>query len=132
MVSASEQLPTSSEIAEEVVRIGRKNGIRPTTVVVFGSYATGDPTPSSDADVVVVSPDFDEDDVYARRYYWDWDWNHDEFPTLDLIPLRPVEFREFTSRSTHIVATAVKTGDVFDFDEESTTDVTPTAGRISQ
>jgi hypothetical protein len=74
-------------------------------------------TPSSDADIVVVSPDFDEDDVYARRYYWDWDWNHDDYPTLDLIPLRPDEFRDFSSRSDHIVATAVETGDVFDFGE---------------
>lgn len=114
-------LPSSREIAREVTRIGRQNGIQPATVVVFGSYANDDPTTSSDADVVVVSRDFEEDDVYARRYYWDWDWNHDEYPTLDLIPLRPAEFRKFASRSDHIVATAVETGDVFDFEEESTT-----------
>lgn len=111
-------LPSSREIAAEVARIGRQNGIQPTTVVVFGSYADGDPSSSSDADVVVVSRDFDEDDVYDRRYYWDWDWNHDEYPTLDLIPLRPSEFRDFAARPNHIVATAVETGDVFDFDEE--------------
>lgn len=111
------KLPSSREVAEEVARIGRQNGIDPSVVVVFGSYADDDPTPSSDADVVVVSPDFDEDDVYARRYHWDWDWNHDDYPTLDLIPIRPEEFRDFASRSNHVVATAVETGDVFDFDD---------------
>lgn len=115
------KLPSSREIALEVARIGRQNGIRPNTVVVFGSYANGNPTPSSDADVVVVSPDFEEDDVHARRYYWDWDWNHEEYPTLDLIPLRPDEFRDFASRSNHIVATAVETGDTFDFTSDTTT-----------
>jgi len=116
-----DELPSASDIANEVARIGRQNGIEPTSVVVFGSYASDDPSPSSDADVVVVSPDFGEDDVYARRYYWDWDWNHDDYPTLDLIPLRPDEFREFSSRSNHIVATAVKTGDTFAFDGRTTT-----------
>jgi hypothetical protein len=113
-------LPSSRGIAHEVARIGRHNGIDPSTVVVFGSYACGNPTQSSDADVVVVSPDFEEDDVYARRYYWDWDWNHDEYPTLDLIPLRPDEFREFASRSNHIVVTAVETGVTFDFIQDTT------------
>lgn len=122
------KLPSAREIAGEVARIGRQNGMHPTTIVVFGSYADDDPTPSSDADVVVVSPDFEEDDVYARRYYWDWDWNHDEYPTLDLIPLRPDEFREFASRSNHIVATAVETGETFDFDDSVQT--RPTTSRV--
>ncbi|WP_166035466.1 nucleotidyltransferase domain-containing protein [Halorussus pelagicus] len=122
------ELPTSAEIAREVARVGRQNGVAPVTVVVFGSYANDDPTPSSDADVVVVSPDFEEDDVYARRFYWDWDWNHDEFPTLDLIPLRPDEFREFSSRSGHIAATAVTTGDVFEFGDGART--RPTTSRV--
>lgn len=114
-------LPSAEEVAHEVVHIGRQNGINPTTVVVFGSYARGDPTASSDADVVVVSPDFEEDDVHARRYYWDWDWNYDEYPTLDLIPLRPSEFQKFSSRSNHIVATAVETGATFIFTQTTTT-----------
>lgn len=113
-------LPSSKEIAREIARIGRQNGIESTTVVVFGSYANDDATPSSDADAVVVSPDFEEDDMYARRYYWDWEWNHDDYPTLDLIPLRPDEFRKFSSRSNHIVATAVETGDVFSLAENTT------------
>ncbi|WP_135853333.1 nucleotidyltransferase domain-containing protein [Halorussus salinus] len=116
-----ETLPSAEEVAQEVVRIGHQNGINPTTVVVFGSYARGDPTPSSDVDVVVVSPDFEEDDVHARRYHWDWDWNYDEYPTLDLIPLRPSEFRKFSSRSNHIVATAVETGKTFNFTHTATT-----------
>ncbi|WP_135823525.1 nucleotidyltransferase domain-containing protein [Halorussus ruber] len=123
-----EELPSASEIASEVARIGRQNGIEPTTVVVFGSYASGDPSPSSDADVVVVSPNFEEDDVYARRYYWDWDWNHDEYPALDLIPLRPDEFREFSSRSNHIVATAAETGATFEFSAGATRQ--PTSSRV--
>lgn len=118
------ELPSSGELAQEVARIGHRNGIEPTTVVVFGSYANDEPTPTSDADVVVVSPDFDEDDVYARRYHWDWDWDHDDYPTLDLIPLRPDEFRDFASRSNHIVATAVETGDVFEFEEATTAHLT--------
>lgn len=122
------ELPSAREIAREVARVGRRNGVAPTKVVVFGSYANGDPNPSSDADVVVVSPDFEEDDVYARRYYWDWDWNHDDYPTLDLIPLRPDEFRDFASRSDHVVATAAEAGDVFEFDGGTT--ASPTLSRI--
>lgn len=108
-------LPSARDIAYEVARIGREHGINPTKVLVFGSYAKGTPTPTSDADVVVVSPDFDTGDVHDRRYFWDWDWNYDAYPGLDIIPLTPAEFEKFASRDNHIVATAVETGELFQF-----------------
>lgn len=110
------QLPSAREVAQEIARVGRENGIDPTEVIVYGSYAQGKPSDTSDADVVVVSPDFAEDDVHARRVHWDWDWDYDAYPDLDIIPLRPSEFEEFSSRSEHIVATAVETGERFSFD----------------
>lgn len=108
-------LPTPEEVAKEVYRVGSANGVEPSKVIIFGSYASDDYTLESDADVVVVSSDIDEDDFHARRYYWDWDWDHDSYPELDLIVLRPDEFEEFRGRDDHIVSTAVETGLKFDF-----------------
>lgn len=108
-------LPTPEEVAEEVYRVGSKNGVEPLKVIVFGSYASDDYTSESDADVVVVSSEIDEDDFYARSYYWMWDWDYDIYPELDLIVLRPDEFEDFKSREHHIVSTAVETGLAFDF-----------------
>lgn len=110
-----EDLPTAEEIAEEVYRVGSENDVTPSKVIVFGSYAVDEATSESDADVVVVSSEIDEDDFHARRYHWDWDWNHDQYPQLDLIVLRPDEFGDFKNRENHIVSTAVETGEEFNF-----------------
>lgn len=40
-------------------------GVRPEKILLFGSYARGDPRPESDIDVIVVSPDFNG--MPARR-----------------------------------------------------------------
>jgi len=65
--------------------------------------------------VVVVSSEIDEDDFYARSYYWDWDWDYNEYPELDLIALRPDEFKDYKNRENHIVSKAVGTGGIFEF-----------------
>lgn len=106
---------TAKEIAQEVYEVGLDNDIPPKKVIIFGSYAKGEQTAKSDADVVVISSEIDEDDYYARNYYWDWDWDYDKFPTLDLIVLRPKEFEEYKNRDGHIVHEASKTGKEFKF-----------------
>jgi predicted nucleotidyltransferase len=111
----NQNLPPSREIAEEAYRVGEINNVEPSKVILFGSYATGDHTKDSDVDVVVVSSNIEEDDFYARSYYWDWDWDYDTYPELDLIVLRPEEFEDYKNRENHIVSTAVDTGEIFKF-----------------
>jgi predicted nucleotidyltransferase len=48
-------------IAQQFVRVLRKNKIRVTRAYLFGSYASGNPASDSDVDIVVVSSQFDGD-----------------------------------------------------------------------
>ena len=109
------ETPTAEEVAQEVYEVGSENGVPPEKVIVFGSYARGEQTVDSDADVVIVSSEIEEEDFYARRYTWDFDWNYDDFPTLDLIILKPDEFEDYKNRDSHIVREAVETGEEFNF-----------------
>lgn len=108
------QLPSPENIAREVYAVGVENTVDPEKVIIFGSYADGGNTNSSDCDVVVVA-DFDEEDLHARSYHWDWDWDYDQYPELDLIPVTPDEFNDYSDREHHIVSTAVETGVSFEF-----------------
>lgn len=43
-----------------------QKGVRVKRIVLFGSYATGTATRESDIDLVVISPDFSDKDLWAR------------------------------------------------------------------
>jgi len=100
---------TIDAIAEQVDSIAAEHGCEIRRLIVFGSYADGTAAENSDVDLVLVSPDFEGVDFYARteEFYWYWDPN---LPKIDLIPLTPAEFDDRSEDPSDIVHEAVETG----------------------
>ena len=43
-----------------------KGNIRPSKIILFGSYADGKPANDSDLDIIVISEDFRDKDIFER------------------------------------------------------------------
>jgi predicted nucleotidyltransferase len=104
---------TSKRVAAHAYDIAQRHGIDLAQVVVYGSVATDENTSESDADVVVVSPDFTGIDYYARAHYFQWEWDRERYGTPDIVPVTPSEFRERADDSADIVSEALDTGKQF-------------------
>lgn len=64
----SDKIVEIKHIINQFVKAIEKD-IKVKQVILFGSYAKGEIKPSSDIDVIVVSPDFDKiDEVEAMQY----------------------------------------------------------------
>jgi predicted nucleotidyltransferase len=76
-------------------------------VLLFGSYADGQPRPDSDYDLIIVSPRFADIDLFRRgiglRHLW-YDVGGDK--PLDLICLTPTEFEQ-EQRRISLIATVL-------------------------
>lgn len=104
---------TPKRVAAHAYAVAERAGIDLAKVVVYGSVATDKNTTDSDADIVVVSPDFRGVDYYARAHHFQWEWDRERYGTPDIIPVTPSEFRERAEDSTDIVSEALETGDQF-------------------
>ncbi|MBS1263798.1 MAG: hypothetical protein MAG715_00989 [Methanonatronarchaeales archaeon] len=93
-----------------VLRTAEEEGIELALVIVFGSRAGEDYRPSSDVDLVLVSPDFEGVSNYARPKLFYRHWNYDELPDPEFICLTPEEFEKRRDRRPNIVYRAVETG----------------------
>lgn len=99
------------ERAGEAARsIATSHDITLELVIVYGSHARGDAGDRSDIDLVLVSPDWESVDYYARPEAFLIEWPRDELPTPDIIPLTPEEFVRRSRSTTDIVHTAAETG----------------------
>lgn len=90
--------------------IAAAHEIRLDQIIVYGSYARGEAGKRSDIDLVLVSPDWEDVDYYARPEAFLLDWPRDELLTPDIIPLTPEEFARRSQSETDIVQTAAETG----------------------
>lgn len=107
-----------AEMDRETVEKARRNvlataeteGFELTRVIVFGSRAGEDYRPSSDVDLVLVSPDFEGVSNYARPKLFYRHWDYEELPDPEFICLTPEEFEEKRKRRPNIVHRAVETG----------------------
>jgi predicted nucleotidyltransferase len=71
-------------------------GLNISKIIIFGSYAYGKPTEESDIDIVIVSKDFEEKDIFERAELT----KEAEIKTikkfvipLDIITMTPEEFK---------------------------------------
>lgn len=74
----------------------------PEQVILFGSYAYGEPTPDSDVDLLVVKPIQEgrvKDKVAIRRAWWPLLVGRFPLP-FDLLLKTPQEFAAFRTQST--------------------------------
>lgn len=90
--------------------IARAHELTLSQIVVYGSHAAETADERSDIDLVLVSPDWEGVDYYARPEPFLIDWPRDELPTPDIIPVTPAEFTQRSQNETDIVRTAVETG----------------------
>jgi predicted nucleotidyltransferase len=83
-----------------------KKGLRVDRVVLFGSYAHGEPHKDSDLDIAVISPDFEKMGLYERACaLTDVEINvvHKFRIPLDLVALSPMEYEKQESPIAHFV-----------------------------
>jgi predicted nucleotidyltransferase len=97
----------TSEIARS---IARAHNLTLARIIVYGSHAHGEATERSDIDLILVSPDWEDIDYYARPEPFLIEWPRDELPTPDIVPVTPAEFAQRSQNETDIVRTAVETG----------------------
>lgn len=76
------------------------NGLNISKIIVFGSYAYGNPTKESDIDIVIISSDFRGKNIFQRAQLT----KEAEITTirkfmipLDIVTLTPEEFKTGTS-----------------------------------
>lgn len=98
------------QAGEAARKIAADHGLTLHEVLVYGSYAQETADESSDIDLVLVSPDWEGVDYYARPEPFLLEWPRDELPTPDIIPLTPSEFERRANEPADIVQTAVETG----------------------
>jgi len=83
----------------------KKTGVE--KIVVFGSYARGNPTKDSDMDLILVSKKYEKKDFPSRcKGLW-LKWNLGV--PVDFLPFTPKEFKKY-SKETSIVTEALKHG----------------------
>ncbi|MFB6158079.1 MAG: nucleotidyltransferase domain-containing protein [Candidatus Nanohalobium sp.] len=101
---------TVEEVRERLMEKAEEENIELDELIVFGSRAREDYRESSDVDVLLVSPDFEDTNYYKRpRPFYDA-WNYDKLPEPEFICLTPEEFREKREKKPNIVRTAVEEG----------------------
>jgi predicted nucleotidyltransferase len=93
-LTTSDLLPTGStdpvQVTLSSVIARLVEHVQPDSVILFGSYAYGTPTPDSDVDLLVV---VESDRPYRDRYLWVAEaLSPRPFP-IDLIVLTPAELR---------------------------------------
>jgi predicted nucleotidyltransferase len=66
-----------TKIAAHLRELGDKHGYEFDTILVFGSYATGDATEASDVDIVAVSSDFSNIEYALVNHIVDRCWVSD-------------------------------------------------------
>jgi len=53
-------------IKETLLNLFQKKGIKITKIAIFGSYAKGRQKVDSDIDIIIVSPDFRNEDIFEK------------------------------------------------------------------
>lgn len=83
---------------------------RITHAVLFGSVARNEHSPTSDVDVIVVSPDF-EGIAGARRGRPFRDaWDYEQYGSVDFIGYTPAEYATARERTESLIRTAEQEG----------------------
>lgn len=78
--------------------------------IVFGSVARGDHDETSDVDVIVVSPDFEDVQGAKRGKPFRDEWDYGTFGAVDFIAYTPDEYRSYRTRSDSLPRTAEADG----------------------
>jgi predicted nucleotidyltransferase len=81
-----------------------------THALLFGSVARDEQTPTSDVDVIIVSPAF-EGTAGARRGRPLRDaWDYAQYGSVHFIPYTPAEYERFRQRAAGLISTAEEEG----------------------
>ena len=93
-----------------IEQIATEHDITIVQIIIYGSQAREDHTAESDIDIVLVSPDWEGEDYFARPLDFLIEWPHDDLPSPDIIPVTPLELEERVKDEHDIIRTAIETG----------------------
>lgn len=100
------------DLKKTLLNILKKRGIRASKIVVFGSYAKNDLKQDSDIDIMIVSSDFKNKDLFGRVYLMRG--IHRELVKIFMRPFDLMYYsdEEWESGYSHIINTAKTEGEI--------------------
>ncbi len=101
---------TLTAVKEVMYEIADRYDIHVADAFLFGSRTRNDHRPGSDVDILIVSEDFEDVNVYDRPAVFYREWPYDDLPEPEMICLTPEEFQERKQQRPNIVREAVETG----------------------
>jgi predicted nucleotidyltransferase len=101
---------TAEEVRHKIEEIAEDEGIELDSVILFGSRSRDDYREKSDADVVLISEDFEDVNWFKRPKQFYLGWDYDDLPSPEFLCYTPLEFEERKRRKGDIARTADKEG----------------------
>ncbi|TDN36156.1 nucleotidyltransferase domain-containing protein [Hymenobacter sp. UV11] len=98
---------TEAQIQAVVQRI--VEGYAPDRIILFGSYAYGEPTEDSDLDLLVIKEKAEAKRAERAIAVWRHLWN-DDFPAMDILIRTPAEMERAAGISYSVETIAAKHG----------------------
>lgn len=109
-MAESDPVRDTDAILSHALDIADDVGLDLEDVIVFGSVATGNATPASDVDLILVSRDFEDTPFIERANEYEFDWDR-KYGTPDVTPVTPSEFETRRDDPDDIIAIALDEGD---------------------
>lgn len=97
-------------LREQVQETAEDAGINIDQILLFGSRARDNHKENSDADLVIISEDFEDVNWFERAKEFYLDWDYDELPSPEILCYTPEEFNERKDKAGDIARTAAEEG----------------------
>jgi len=106
---------TLCEIKKHIKEMVENVDININKVIIFGSTARDERTSDSDTDLIILSEDYPEKQIYERvaRFYKKWDST--EYGPVDFLCLKPEEWKKKKNKENSVYEDAEKEGIVLNY-----------------
>ena len=101
---------TVEKLKEQVEQTAEQEEIHIQQVLLFGSRARNDFNEDSDADLIIISEDFQNVNWFSRPKDFYLDWDYEKLPRPEILCYTPQEFQERKQKTGDIAKTAAEQG----------------------
>lgn len=106
---------TVEDIKEHIEDMVENVDIDINKVIIFGSTARGERTEESDTDLIIISEEYPEEQIYERvtRFYKEWDST--KYGPVEFLCLKPTEWDNKKNKEYSVYNDAEKEGIVLKY-----------------
>lgn len=101
---------TVEKLKNQVEKTAEESDIDIQQILLFGSRARNDFNEDSDADLILISNDFEGVNWFKRPKEFYLDWDYEELPRPEILCYTPEEFEERKKKAGDIAKTAAEEG----------------------